>query len=264
MQKRLIFGTLLLGVSLWGVIQFAPLMVNPGEVTVGHRKIEETCFGCHTPFLGIREANCLVCHEMENIGGTIQGKPAFHQQLKESDCTACHTDHQGRERNAATQEFTHRLLVGEILSGCQNCHTKPADTLHTKLDTGCADCHQTEKWKPATLDHSRYFRFDRHHETDCATCHQAETFDRYTCYGCHEHTPAKVEREHWEEGIRDFQQCTICHRSGDEHEAERIWRDIRRRGLTPPRAEESSRFREDREGTRTPRRYGWFHDDDDD
>jgi hypothetical protein len=32
-----------------------------------------------------------------------------------------------------------------------------------------------------------------------------------------------------EEGIRDYEICVDCHRSGDEHEAERIWRSKRKK-----------------------------------
>ena len=43
-------------------------------------------------------------------------------------------------------------------------------------------------------------------------------YSRYTCYGCHEHTPANIRREHIEEGIRKFDDCFACHRNADEHD----------------------------------------------
>jgi len=48
------------------------------------------------------------------------------------------------------------------------------------------------------------------------TCHVEDNYSTYTCYGCHEHTLAKVRREHVEEGIRNFEDCVSCHRSADE------------------------------------------------
>lgn len=48
--------------------------------------------------------------------------------------------------------------------------------------------------------------------TDCVTCHKGGVYSTYTCYGCHEHTPAKIRAEHEEEGIRDFENCVECHR----------------------------------------------------
>jgi hypothetical protein len=47
----------------------------------------------------------------------------------------------------------------------------------------------------------------------------ANDYKKYTCYGCHEHTPANIRREHVEEGIRNFDNCVECHRSGDKDEA---------------------------------------------
>ena len=50
------------------------------------------------------------------------------------------------------------------------------------------------------------------------TCHVRNDYSAYTCYGCHEHTPANIRREHVDEGIRQFDNCVECHRSADEHD----------------------------------------------
>jgi cytochrome c2 len=55
--------------------------------------------------------------------------------------------------------------------------------------------------------------------------------------------PAKIRREHIEEGIRDFDNCVECHRSADEH-------DIRGRGG-------------ERDGKKDGKRGRKDHDDDD-
>jgi hypothetical protein len=64
-----------------------------------------------------------------------------------------------------------------------------------------------------------------------------DDYSRYTCYGCHEHSPEKIRREHIEEGIRDFKNCVECHRSADEH-------DIRMPGRGREREKERRRERE--------------------
>jgi len=61
------------------------------------------------------------------------------------------------------------------------------------------------------------------------TCHTGNDFKRYTCYGCHEHTPANVRAEHEKEGIRDFENCVECHRSADEEPVKRGARGERQR-----------------------------------
>jgi len=58
----------------------------------------------------------------------------------------------------------------------------------------------------------------------CSRCHENNDYKKYTCYGCHEHSRSNIREEHLEEGIRDFENCTECHRSPDEDEAERLMR----------------------------------------
>jgi hypothetical protein len=83
------------------------------------------------------------------------------------------------------------------------------------VGVGCAQCHKAEAWKPATFDHDKFFVLDKDHNATCATCHTTEDHSKYTCFGCHEHTPANVRRQHEEEGIRNFENCVRCHRSAD-------------------------------------------------
>lgn len=83
---------------------------------------------------------------------------------------------------------------------------------------------RSRAWRPATFAHERYFRFNRDHTTACATCHVDNVYADYTCYGCHEHSRSGIRSEHAEEGIRDYENCVKCHRSGDEHDTDRSGR----------------------------------------
>jgi len=233
MFKRTVIIFLLIAAGLYYVLQYPIFFLNPGRVTIGHAKIEGDCFQCHSALLGPSDEKCITCHKPEKIGSKTSGEIAFHQGLREKHCINCHTDHKGADAAKATHVFDHSLLAQANQKSCRQCHKSPGDTLHQQLQEECSTCHSDERWKPATLDHGRYFRFDRHHPDDCASCHPKQRYDRYICYDCHEHSPSKIRKEHKEEGIRDFQNCTACHRSGDEDEAERIWNDIRRRGISP-------------------------------
>lgn len=67
---------------------------------------------------------------------------------------------------------------------------------------------------------------DRDHNATCATCHTGEgqtnnDFTRYTCFGCHQHTPANIRAEHAEEGTRNVDDCVRCHVSVDGEGGER-------------------------------------------
>jgi hypothetical protein len=52
-------------------------------------------------------------------------------------------------------------------------------------------------------------------EIDCATCH-THTYVAYTCYGCHEHDPAKTQSQHASLNLAPEQlnDCTACHPTG--------------------------------------------------
>jgi hypothetical protein len=142
------------------------------------------CAGCHAaPENAIhagRRGNCSQCH------GLKAWKPAAfdHTKLSEADKTRCHA-----------------------------CHTAPPDDLHRKLSGSCGQCHAVSQWKPATFDHSRSWPLDGNHNVSCDTCHASGVYGRYTCYGCHEHTPNGMAAKHSEEGIQDLASCVRCHRN---------------------------------------------------
>lgn len=233
MSKRIVIAAVLFVSGLLAVLQAPTLFVNPGKLIAGHAKIKSDCFQCHAPLMGPSDEKCIACHKPNKIGMGKPGKVPFHQQLQENLCANCHTDHLGKGAAKATRTFDHALIAVPSQNACRQCHAQPEDTLHWNLRGECSACHNDQRWKPATFDHTLFFRFDRHHSADCASCHPNERYDRYTCYDCHEHSRRKIRHEHLEEGIRDFQNCTACHKSGDEDDAERIWRDMRRRGISP-------------------------------
>jgi hypothetical protein len=208
------------------VFAYPHLMVSPGPVVAAHAEIATDCFACHSPWRGAAAPLCIACHAVPDIGlRTTKGavitadstqprlKTSFHQELIERDCMACHTDH--RSPRLAQQDrkaFSHDLLRPSVQQQCEACHQKPVDRLHKAVAGDCQACHQQEAWKPASFDHAKQFVLDRDHNAECATCHQGKDYSTYTCYGCHEHSPAKVRAEHEEEGIRNFENCIECHR----------------------------------------------------
>ena len=66
------------------------------------------------------------------------------------------------------------------------------------------------------------------------TCHTGNRFGAYTCFGCHEHSPDKISKEHAEHGIGNSDDCVSCHRSGDEDETVRT--GLPGRGIKQPDA----------------------------
>lgn len=218
------------------------LMISPGAPIKAHAELATDCFACHTAFLGSRPDKCIACHQVAEIGlRTTKGLPidkesksvAFHQKLLEDDCVACHSDHKGVQPFRPIGQFSHQLLAPTLRQQCDSCHHKPGDSLHQNIEGTCTECHSQDGWLPATFDHQRYFRFDRHHDSLCERCHIDNDYARYSCYGCHEHSRSKIREEHVEEGIYDYEECVECHRSGDEDEAERNWKRHRQDGSRP-------------------------------
>lgn len=179
----------------------------------------QDCMACHSDHLGrtyfassfshdlisvsLKE-QCLQCHAKPN--------DRVHIRIPDS-CVLCH-----ETTGWKPARFDHSALNSADLNNCVLCHEMPEDALHKTFPVTCDDCHTSKAWKPATFDHDRYFTFDKDHRTECATCHTAQSYQKYTCYGCHEHTPSKIREEHMEEGIRDYENCVRCHRSGDKHQ----------------------------------------------
>lgn len=271
------------------VFTFPDLMISPGPVIPAHGEIARDCFACHSPLRGVAPERCQSCHVLADIGirstqGIVLIKPqhnktlnqqpqiAFHQQLTEQNCMACHSDHVGPKlTRQSQQEFSHALLNPQVRTQCDSCHTRPDNTLHTTLYTAqnppacsqchntnawkaaafnhdllpagtqltcnnchakpqndfhahiqgdCQQCHSVKQWKPSTFNHDALFVLDRDHNAACATCHVNNNFARYSCFGCHEHTPANIRAEHEEEGIRNFDDCVKCHRSAEDEGGE--------------------------------------------
>ncbi len=209
------------------VFLYPNFMVAPGKLIQGHQQLESDCFACHAPFAGAVSERCVACHKPAEIGqltttGQVIAKPLksapFHQKLTRQGCLSCHSDHVGIQRSQHQGHFNHALLDQALRDRCQDCHVPPTDLLHQQMTGDCNQCHNQDKWLPTSFDHSLYFLLDGDHNALCASCHVNNDFSRYTCYGCHEHTPAKIRNEHIEEGISDFDHCVQCHRSANKHD----------------------------------------------
>jgi hypothetical protein len=226
-----------------GPLQPAHAALTAHATRPGEGALATDCFACHTPWRGSTSERCITCHAPADIGvrhararaveatqGTLEttemrarpdgrASPAarvpFHQALLEPDCLACHREHVGTGLREPVR-FSHALLRADMRARCNGCHRPPDDDMHRTLDVQCSACHDTRAWRPSHFDHTRWFALEGEHRARCTTCHVDGRLQEYTCYGCHAHTPANIRAEHLEEGIRDYEDCVECHRSGDE------------------------------------------------
>jgi hypothetical protein len=171
-------------------------------------------------------AACLDCH-----AAAAPNEMAGHVQRYGPDCAGCHD---GGDRMAGFEHAQVFVLDGahaplacavchaeqqfrDTPNECAGCHAEPE--IHAgSFGSECAACHTTAAWLPAGL-RAHTFPLD-HGETGvlaCVTCH-TQTYAEYTCYGCHEHEPQAVAREHTEEGIQadELADCAACHPTGQE------------------------------------------------
>lgn len=203
--------------------------LNPGPLSGGHQPQADHCLRCHALGRGAPSAKCVACHPFDTIGvpradAATPARPALagmHRSFEGIACGACHTDHAGVDPASATNRFSHDALRGDLRGRCLACHgaNRAVDAIHQGAGDDCATCHGMTAWKPATFDHERFFPLDRDHHVACATCHDRPgDYRAYTCYGCHEHSVARMESKHREEGIRDLANCVRCHKSAQDKE----------------------------------------------
>ncbi|NOU48332.1 MAG: class III cytochrome C family protein [Bacteroidales bacterium] len=275
-MKNKLFTFGISGVFILLIYLFTDIMISPGELVKGHHDLNQKCSSCHELFFGTPNDRCIACHKLDEIGknaDTVEMKKTlFHEFLGNQKCSACHTDHKGINPENQYKGFDHSLLDKTTMNRCGNCHSSPADSLHTRFtvecskchttggwksgagfdhnllqlvemnnckschkqpndsfhgtfDEACSTCHSTNKWVPATFEHSSYFILDNDHNVACNICHTNKEFGKYTCYGCHEHTPDNIMKEHDEEGIADLNDCVRCHKSADEDDVKSEGRD---------------------------------------
>ena len=142
-------------------------------------------------------------------------KASFHQELIEQDCMACHSDHRSPHgsRSSSRKPFSHAVRCAPaVRAAVRELPQTPADRLH-RTDPGQLPVLPPDRGLEAgDLRPRQVLRARPRPRGPCETCHKNNDYSRYTCYGCHEHSQAKIRAEHVEEGIRDFENCVECHR----------------------------------------------------
>ena len=183
------------------------------------------CQDCHKDgtFKGTPQ-NCVDCHQKDDA----------HKGQFGTDCAGCHNttswpdaqfDHSkttfpltGKHAGVKCQDCHKDGTFKGTSTQCVACHADP--TFHKgAFGTACADCHTAAGWQPATFNQRHTFPIDHGERgtSSCRTCHP-DNVKAYTCYGCHEHTPAETIARHAEEVRGDISDCVKCHPTGQKEE----------------------------------------------
>jgi len=206
------------GICLAAHADMGPLdaLVMPGKVIKGHAVLESDCKNCHVAFKKSAQRElCLDCHDHRAVAADIAAGRGYHGRLKDTTCSACHTEHKGRDVNIAKLDeaaFDHTLTDFALRGGhaaskvkCRDCHAPnvkfrdaPSDchSCHKKDDVhkgglgkACVNCHDDTSWKKIRFDHSKtdYPLDGCHVNVECKACHIDNRFKPTPkdCYSCH-------------------------------------------------------------------------------
>jgi hypothetical protein len=205
-----------------------------------HADTGRNCGACHAPPWSKETMadRCLNCHA--DVRRQIDGGLSLHGKFAAGrKCRQCHTEHKGAHGTLTSlAHFDHdcarfHLTGAHRQVACQSCHTgggykgtpqtcagchaePPTPAVHKhSYGKSCASCHGTQTWKGSSFQHTIFsINHGRRRGTQstCATCHpNAEKPREYTCYNCHEHRPAKIERIHLRRNIVEYDDCIKCH-----------------------------------------------------
>jgi hypothetical protein len=215
--------------ALEGVHQTAPCEgCHLRQEKYEYVNIPTDCFSCHRAAFAATTAPshtaagfgtaCEQCHDMRAArwGGSFDHRatafPLTGAHLRQP-CVACHTGSQFR--GAPT--------------GCLQCHQNAYDQTSNPnhrtagFPTDCVSCHSTERWQPATFDHTSFFPISQGSKhppgrwNACTDCHAVPTsFAQFTCFTCHEHAQPSMDQKHT--GVPGYRynspDCLRCHPQG--------------------------------------------------
>jgi hypothetical protein len=159
-------------------------------------RLTDPCVTCHTPRTWAPDRTL---DEHRRTRFPLVGAHAAQA------CRTCH-------RRAAQGDFR------DARPGCENCHL---DTVRERAPhpphvgvaflTRCDRCHGAGEWRPAHLDHGRFWPLTgRHDALVCARCHEVGRFSGTPreCVACHEGDQADAAVDH---GTFDDDDCAGCH-----------------------------------------------------
>jgi hypothetical protein len=191
--------------------------------TATYQGAEPGCFFCHAPddpHSGVFGEVCETCHVTAGWAEVFFD----HSGPFAVNCQTCHLD------DSPVGHYPGQCSACHIVSGwlpasfdhavagatnCLSCHSGDAPANH--FSGQCSTCHSTNAWKPANFSHT--FPLDHGDANQqCELCHVNQNYNNYTCYGCHEHSPAEIQEEH--DDVANFNNCVRCHWDGREHEDE--------------------------------------------
>lgn len=204
-MAKVFYILFLISISVYG-------QISPGDLTKYHANLEGlgNCTKCHNLGEHLTKEKCTDCHK--EIKSRIERNSGYHSsdEVKNKDCWKCHSEHNGRnfeiirfDKNKFDHAKTKYILSGAHQNlQCEKCHKQELvkdgelkkrrntylglsqrcsdchEDFHQKtLGDNCSGCHNTTKFRPASLfDHSKtkYVLTGAHQKVACDKCHVKE------------------------------------------------------------------------------------------
>lgn len=162
-----------------------------GTSKVIMRPAFQNCTDCHRDQHGgqlasrVDQGECAACHRLSGwspsaYDSTAHAKTRFalDGRHEEIGCRDCHgTSRKGLPAFAASVTAGKGNFVFHLAeTTCSSCHTDPHRGA-LKADNGCATCHSSRSFRPATIDVALHDRFSfplagAHRATPCVACHK--------------------------------------------------------------------------------------------
>lgn len=247
MKKGLLFLITVIVVALSAI--YPHTWISPGELVQGHQKLNNECTACHSPFQGIEKSKCISCHKLDEIGKDNANAILFHDRLKNSACTSCHTEHFGKIQDRSLLKFDHNLLSDDDNNNCISCHKAPLTGSHRNFLSSCTSCHTTNNWKMNKAFNHQMILPEA--QKNCTLCHTAPADNMHkdfgaNCLSCHavnQWKPSSFNHEkyfafdgnhnstctncHSNNNFKSYS-CTNCH----EHSGNKLFSEHAEEGIT--------------------------------
>jgi hypothetical protein len=188
--RELAFLALLLSGCVW--LFSREEAARPGRLRAFHQD-SASCESCHTPWRGVEEENCLLCHEFGDVS-TLRPELRFHEANER--CIACHVEHQGTSGKISRMD--HTILHPSL--ACTQCHLDP----HRQLfGDDCRACHGMITWR---IDGYRHPKLG---DRNCDKCHKPPLSHRDQ--GFWKQIEARHTERTGQEGGISPSDCWRCH-----------------------------------------------------
>jgi hypothetical protein len=227
---------------LW-IAASASAQISPGPLNHSHSGLEgiKNCMRCHSAGKKIEPEKCLSCHSLIRSG--MDAGKGLHRKRTHDRCETCHIEHHGRDFDliywpGGKKAFNHAATAFPLAGAhrrldCRACHRAefirdtaavtrgggaPGRTFHGlsadcaachedphagQFGRPCGDCHDGNRWKPASRfnhDGTRFALTGRHRGAACGKCHTPV-----------KNTASKKYPETTRYSGTRFGNCDVCH-----------------------------------------------------